>query len=304
MAIDVVVPPLGDGITRGTVVQWLKTVGSEVRRDETLLEVSTDKVDTEVHAPEAGLLIEQLYATGDPVEVGAVVARIGSPEEWAKIAPPVSPAQSLASQSIQSMLSSSINGSPPPLFDDEFEGAETLIRTPEPPTQPRVNSVEHAGARLGPVAVVSESNRDNELVDAASDMLDRYRVQIEKQRLQMKNPKRVREWAGAAVRRGVRVVIVCGGAGGHLAALVSAETRLPVIVVPRPGADGGFANLMGAVQAPGGVPLVAVCPGSRGARQAAAFAMRVLAAFDPAVHRMLGVEQLGDEDISFSRDPF
>ncbi|MEJ7775447.1 MAG: biotin/lipoyl-containing protein, partial [Nocardioidaceae bacterium] len=75
---DVKLPALGESVTEGTVTQWLKSVGDEVAVDEPLLEVSTDKVDTEIPSPVAGRLQEILVETDETVEVGAVLARIGS----------------------------------------------------------------------------------------------------------------------------------------------------------------------------------------------------------------------------------
>lgn len=77
-AQDIVLPSLGESITEGTVTRWLKSVGDRVEVDEALLEVSTDKVDTEVPSPIAGVLQEILVQEDETVEVGAVLARIGS----------------------------------------------------------------------------------------------------------------------------------------------------------------------------------------------------------------------------------
>ncbi|WP_305764522.1 biotin/lipoyl-containing protein, partial [Corynebacterium sp. HMSC070H05] len=70
-------PELGESVTEGTITTWLKEVGDEVEVDEPLLEVSTDKVDTEIPSPVAGTLIEVLAQEDDTVEVGDVIARIG-----------------------------------------------------------------------------------------------------------------------------------------------------------------------------------------------------------------------------------
>ena len=74
---DVEMPELGESVTEGTVTQWLKSVGDTVEVDEPLLEVSTDKVDTEIPSPVAGTIVEILVEEDDEVEVGAVIARIG-----------------------------------------------------------------------------------------------------------------------------------------------------------------------------------------------------------------------------------
>ena len=74
---EVAMPELGESVTEGTVTQWLKEVGDTVEADEPLLEVSTDKVDTEVPSPASGVLLEILVEEDEEVEVGAPIARIG-----------------------------------------------------------------------------------------------------------------------------------------------------------------------------------------------------------------------------------
>jgi 2-oxoglutarate dehydrogenase E2 component (dihydrolipoamide succinyltransferase) len=81
MATEVNLPELGESVTEGTVTRWLKRVGDEVAVDEPLLEVSTDKVDTEIPSPVAGTLLEIKAAEDETVEVGAVLGVIGSSEE-------------------------------------------------------------------------------------------------------------------------------------------------------------------------------------------------------------------------------
>ena len=77
MSESVVLPALGESVTEGTVTRWLKNVGDAVAVDEPLLEVSTDKVDTEIPSPIAGVLEEILVQEDETVEVGAVLARVG-----------------------------------------------------------------------------------------------------------------------------------------------------------------------------------------------------------------------------------
>ena len=76
-AADVEMPELGESVTEGTITQWLKSVGDTVEVDEPLLEVSTDKVDTEIPSPVAGALVEILADEDDTIEVGEIIARIG-----------------------------------------------------------------------------------------------------------------------------------------------------------------------------------------------------------------------------------
>src|SRR5687768_11768412 len=77
MATEVTLPALGESVTEGTVTRWLKQVGDTIAVDEPLLEVSTDKVDTEIPSPVAGTLLEIKANEDDTVEVGAVLGVIG-----------------------------------------------------------------------------------------------------------------------------------------------------------------------------------------------------------------------------------
>ncbi|WP_172120142.1 2-oxoglutarate dehydrogenase, E2 component, dihydrolipoamide succinyltransferase [Actinomyces faecalis] len=78
---EVTMPALGESVTEGTVSSWLKAVGDTVEADEPLLEVATDKVDTEVPSPVSGTLLEIKVAEDETVEVGTVLAVIGDPSE-------------------------------------------------------------------------------------------------------------------------------------------------------------------------------------------------------------------------------
>src|SRR5690242_17526073 len=88
MSVEVVMPQMGESITEGTVSKWLKAVGDKIEKDEPILEISTDKVDAEVPAPGAGVLLEIKAQEGETVEVGTVVAVIGE-EGAVGVQPPV-----------------------------------------------------------------------------------------------------------------------------------------------------------------------------------------------------------------------
>ena len=81
MATSVTMPALGESVTEGTVTTWLKQVGDTVELDEPIVEVSTDKVDSEVPSPVAGVLLEILVPEDETVEVGTEIARIGDASE-------------------------------------------------------------------------------------------------------------------------------------------------------------------------------------------------------------------------------
>ncbi len=77
MSTSVVLPALGESVTEGTVTRWLKKVGDTIQADEGLLEISTDKVDTEIPSPVSGVIEEILVQEDETVEVGAILAKIG-----------------------------------------------------------------------------------------------------------------------------------------------------------------------------------------------------------------------------------
>ena len=81
MAVSVQMPALGESVTEGTVTRWLKQEGDTVEVDEPLLEVSTDKVDTEIPSPAAGVLTKIVAQEDDTVEVGGELAAIGDAGE-------------------------------------------------------------------------------------------------------------------------------------------------------------------------------------------------------------------------------
>lgn len=99
MAVEVIMPQMGESIAEGTITKWYKNVGDRVERDEPLFEISTDKVDTEIPSPDSGVLTEIRVKEGETVAVNTVVALIGgdaagaAPDESAvsEEAPPEEP---------------------------------------------------------------------------------------------------------------------------------------------------------------------------------------------------------------------
>src|SRR2546422_8573876 len=88
--IDVLMPQMGESIAEGTVSKWLKKIGDQVKRDEPLFEISTDKVDAEIPAPAAGVLAEIKVQEGQTVPVQTLVAVIDT-EKGAVSTPPPPP---------------------------------------------------------------------------------------------------------------------------------------------------------------------------------------------------------------------
>ena len=91
MTFSVTMPALGESVTEGTVTRWLKNEGDMVAVDEPLLEVSTDKVDTEIPSPVAGILQKIVVAVDSTVAVGAELAVIADGATSAATPPPAAP---------------------------------------------------------------------------------------------------------------------------------------------------------------------------------------------------------------------
>ncbi len=89
--IDVIMPQMGESIAEGTVSRWLKKVGDNVKRDEPLFEISTDKVDAEIPSPSAGILLEILIGEGQTVAIQTVVARLETDAAVAASLPAATP---------------------------------------------------------------------------------------------------------------------------------------------------------------------------------------------------------------------
>ena len=84
MAVDVIMPQMGESIFEGTVTKWLKKPGDKIERDEPLFEISTDKVDAEIPSPVAGILKEIKVTEGQTVPVQTIVALIDAAGSGAK----------------------------------------------------------------------------------------------------------------------------------------------------------------------------------------------------------------------------
>src|SRR3972149_6275622 len=106
MSLTVTMPQLGETVTEGTILRWAKKAGDTIREDETLLEISTDKVDTEVPSPITGTILQILVAEGATVSVGTPLALIR--QGGGGGAPPAPPAVSVPAPAIAAPMA------PPP----------------------------------------------------------------------------------------------------------------------------------------------------------------------------------------------
>src|SRR6476469_2923783 len=110
-AIDVVMPQMGVSVSEGTVTRWLKQEGEHVEADEALLEISTDKVDTEVPSPASGTVTQILVQEGETVEVGTKLAQIGgAPAATGQAQPAAPPEPATAQAAAESAAASGAEG--------------------------------------------------------------------------------------------------------------------------------------------------------------------------------------------------
>jgi pyruvate dehydrogenase E2 component (dihydrolipoamide acetyltransferase) len=133
-AIDVVMPQMGVSVSEGTITKWLKQQGETVAADEALLEISTDKVDTEVPSPGSGIVQQILVQEGETVEVGtklAVIAPEGAEAPAAEEEPPPAPATQEAAAEAEAPSSS--EGETPAPAPAPAPAAETPAPAPPPP---------------------------------------------------------------------------------------------------------------------------------------------------------------------------
>jgi len=89
--VEMLMPKMGESVMEGTVLNWLKKIGDKIEQDEAVLEVATDKVDTEIPSLHAGVLVEILAQTGEVVQVGKPIARIETSAEATATSPKTAP---------------------------------------------------------------------------------------------------------------------------------------------------------------------------------------------------------------------
>jgi pyruvate dehydrogenase E2 component (dihydrolipoamide acetyltransferase) len=136
-AIDVVMPQMGVSVSEGTITKWLKQQGEQVEADEPLLEISTDKVDTEVPSPGSGVLTEILVQEGQTVDVGTKLAVIGGdgasaeqpPQQEAPPAPEPATAEAAAEAEARSSAESPAPTAPPQPEPAQVEAPSTNGKT-------------------------------------------------------------------------------------------------------------------------------------------------------------------------------
>ncbi|MFV2006288.1 MAG: biotin/lipoyl-containing protein, partial [Longimicrobiales bacterium] len=155
--IEVPMPQMGESIAEGTVSKWLKQLGDTVARDEPILEISTDKVDAEIPAPQGGTLVEIAVQEGETVEVGTIVAYIDTEGGAAVAAPPAEaspppaevPADAPVVEAAPAAKAPEAATPAPPAPSAQSESAEERLRTRSTPVVRRI--AEEHGIDIGGV---------------------------------------------------------------------------------------------------------------------------------------------------------
>ncbi len=157
-SVDVLMPKMGESIMEGTVLTWAKQVGDSIELDETLLEIATDKVDTEVPAPAAGTVLEILVEEGETVDVGTRIAVIGASQGAviaAPVATPPAPAQTAAAVPVAAAPAPahSGDGAPIPRTGPAGEFYSPLVRA----------IAEKEGLSVAELSAISGSGREGRI---------------------------------------------------------------------------------------------------------------------------------------------
>ena len=214
MSVSVTMPRLGESVTEGTVTRWLKKEGERVEADEPLLEVSTDKVDTEVPSPASGVLTSIKVAEDETVDIGVELAVIGDSDDGGEPAA----AQATAEPEAKAEPAPEVKAEPAAQAAPAPEAQAEPEPQPAPPAQPQTQA---------PTASAPASSADDE------DVAEAYVTPL------------VRKLAG---EHGVDLTSVSGtGVGGRIrksdvlaaAAAAAAPPAAPATTAPAPAAAPG-----------------------------------------------------------------
>ena len=161
-AVDIVMPQMGVSVSEGTITKWLKAEGEQVEADEALLEISTDKVDTEVPSPAAGTLTQILVQEGETVEVGTKLAQIGGAPSGDGQAQAAPPEPATAEAAAESEAASGAEGETPTAAQVEEARPAEPQPEPKPAAAPAGDGVSDGKSFVSPVVtrIASEHGVD------------------------------------------------------------------------------------------------------------------------------------------------
>ncbi|MEZ5122737.1 MAG: multifunctional oxoglutarate decarboxylase/oxoglutarate dehydrogenase thiamine pyrophosphate-binding subunit/dihydrolipoyllysine-residue succinyltransferase subunit [Solirubrobacterales bacterium] len=172
--IDITMPAMGESVSEGTVLEWAKAVGDHVETDETIVEISTDKVDAEVPAPASGTIAEILAAAGDSVTVGQVLARLATTNGAAAApsAPPAAPTQANGAATAPAAAPEGVNASPVARRIAAAEGVDLRRVTGSGP-RGRITKADVLAGENG-AAPAAPAEARGELIKGGAAMLAKY----------------------------------------------------------------------------------------------------------------------------------
>lgn len=221
MSISVKMPQLGESVTEGTITRWLKNVGDHVTVDEPLVEISTDKVDTEIPAPVSGVLLSLSAQEDDVVEVGAELAVIGEESEAGAATPAAAPAAPAAEPVVQQTPAPAPPAPAPatvPVAMPAASGTETII------TLPALGESVTEGTITRWLKAVGDSvAADEALVEISTDKVD----------TEIPAPT---SGILTAITAAEDSVVEVGGELGRIGSSVSAPSSAPAPAAPAPAA--------------------------------------------------------------------
>ncbi|MFT5144061.1 MAG: pyruvate dehydrogenase E2 component (dihydrolipoamide acetyltransferase) [Rhodothermales bacterium] len=235
--IDVSMPKMGESITEGTVIVWLKQPGDEIALDEPLLEIGTDKVDTEVPSPVAGILAEILVEEGATVDVGTVIARLETDASVGVTAPapaPAAPAATTAPVSAPAVATVSAPAAPAPVPSAPTAVASMAAASPVQVVMPKM------GESIMEGTIVSWAKKPGDAIALDETLLD---IATDKVDTEVPSPAagivvQLLHEEGAVVQVGEVIAIIASGASAGAAApaqMAAAPAQMaaaPVAPVP------------------------------------------------------------------------
>jgi multifunctional 2-oxoglutarate metabolism enzyme len=171
--LDIVMPQMGESVSEGTVLEWHKDAGDSVAEDETVVEISTDKVDAEVPAPAAGTITEVLAAAGDTVEVGQVLARMSTSNGAPAATAPEPRTETPPAIAATPTAGNGGNASPVARRVAQTEGVDLQAITGTGP-RGRITKADVLAAKGGNGAVAPAPQTDAQTLKGSAAMLARY----------------------------------------------------------------------------------------------------------------------------------
>ena len=151
-----IMPKMGESVAEATILKWLKKEGDRIEADEPVLEIATDKVDSEVPSPAAGILSKRMFEEGQVVKVGEVIAMITAEGEVAKVSTPAAPA--LVAAPVAVPVASNGNVSSAPVSAEPISKSSSSGRFYSPLVR---NIAKEEGITMAELETISGSGMNN-----------------------------------------------------------------------------------------------------------------------------------------------